>query len=112
MDRVGTPEAVVANGLVLLYVTAHGVEGTTAYGSKGEPLAAPPNDSVAMAATADLVTFDLAPQNPLFARRTNLRTYLGEREPAVRLEANSASLVFVASDADGNLDGIALATSP
>lgn len=111
VDHVGTPAAVVSNGVVLLYVTAHGVEGTTAY--QGDlALPAPPNDSVAMAASADLVTFDLAPQNPLFARRTNLRTYLGEREPALRLGPASASILFVAADAAGNLDGVALATSP
>jgi len=30
----------------------------------------------------------------------------------VRLADDGATMVFVASDADGNLDGIALATSP
>ena len=111
VDRVGSPDAVVSGDELLLYATAHGTWGTSAFQGTTE-LPAAATDVIVLAATADVVRFDLAPQNPLFARRTNLRTYLGTRESMVRLSPDGVTLMFVASDADGKLDGVALATEP
>jgi cytochrome c-type biogenesis protein CcmE len=111
VDAVGAPDAVVSGDVLLLYATAHGTWGTSAFQGTTE-LPAAATDVVVMAATADVLRFDLAPQNPLFARRTNLRTYLGTRESMVRLSPDGATMLFVASDADGKLDGVALATEP
>jgi hypothetical protein len=113
VTEVGAPSAVVgpAGDVLLIHFTVRGAEGSSALQGPNE-LPAPTNDSVGLLATRDLARFDLAPQGPVFARRTNLRTYLGEREQAVLLFPGGASMIYVASDAAGTLAGLALAASP
>ncbi len=63
---------------------------------------ADPNDSIGMAASKDGVTFVPYPAGPVLARVTNLRSYLGEREAAVRLlPGGGATITFVSMDATG-----------
>jgi len=60
-------------------------------------------------ATRDVAHFDRYPAGPVFARLANLRTYLGEREAAVRLLPSGAEITFVATDASGAVSGLARA---
>lgn len=110
VSEVGAPCAVVEGDAVRVYFTARGVEGTGA--RIGEDLApSDANDSIGLVASTDLPTFAASPVGPAFARLTNLRTYLGEREAAWRLLAGGgAEITFVATDASGkNLAGLARA---
>lgn len=112
VSAVGTPAPVVVDDVLRLYFTGRGTEGTDAESDAG-PLPADPNDSIGLATTRDLVHFDRFPTGPAFARRTNLRAYLGEREPSVTLEPGERSIAFVASDASGTKTvGLSRATTP
>lgn len=110
VEAVGAPDAVVNAGLLLVYFTGRGVEGGPAQ-QGSEVLPAESNDSLGLLASLDGVHFDLAP-GPIVARRSNLRTYLGERESALRVSGGGAELLFVASDAAGSVAGLGLLRSP
>jgi len=108
VTRVGTPSAVVDDADVRVYVTARGAEGGDAVALDG-PIPAERNDSIGLVTTVDLVHVERYPTGPVLARVANLRTYLGEREPAVRVSPDGAELFFVASDAAGAVAGLARA---
>jgi hypothetical protein len=61
-------------------------------------------------ASEDGSHFDTAP-GPVVARRSNLRTYLGERESAAWITEREATLLFVAADAAGAGAGLGLLRS-
>jgi hypothetical protein len=104
VSGVGSPDAIESEGLLLVYFTARGVEGGEAR-QGGEVLPAEANDSLGLLASDDGESFDAA-QGPVFARRSNLRTYLGESESATRLSGGQAEVIFVASDAGGSIAGL------
>ncbi|MFO0761678.1 MAG: sialidase family protein [Byssovorax sp.] len=101
VTEVGAPMAIVVDGALRLYFTARGAEGDDAIVADAS-VPVERNDSIGMAASADGVTFTLAPIGPVFARIANLRAHLGEREAAVRLLPGGAEIVFVAADATGD----------
>ena len=105
VSRVSSP-ALLARDALLVYVTVRGVEGEPAF-EQGAVLPAEENDSLALFATPDGVRLDAAAA-PVVARRANLRTYLGERSPTLRVRDGAAELLFVAADAAGVSDGLAL----
>jgi hypothetical protein len=109
IERVGAPDAVSSGGLLLVYFTARGVEGAPATQGAQE---FPPesNESLGLMASEDGVHFDVAP-GPVVARRSNLRTYLGERESAAWITEREAALLFVAADAAGAAAGLGLLRS-
>jgi hypothetical protein len=109
IERVGAPDAVLSGGLLLVYFTARGVEGAPARQGAQE---FPPesNESLGLMASEDGVHFDTAP-GPVVARRSNLRTYLGERESAAWITEREATLLFVAADAAGAGAGLGLLRS-
>lgn len=112
ISRVGTPDAVRVGDVVRIYFTARGTEGGLAT-AEGKPVPADPNDSIGLFTTRDFKRFDAFPDGPVFARRTNLRAYLGEREPFVSVMASRTLLYYIASDASGRaVSGLALAASP
>ena len=100
VTQVGSPHAFVGGGAVRMTFTARGIEGRAAAGPDGA-LPPDPNDSIGLAATTDLQTFSLYPVGPMYTRLVNLRAYLGEREPAVRVSPSGAEMVFVSADASG-----------
>jgi hypothetical protein len=101
VTEVGAPYAVVAGDILRVYFTARGVEGSDAIVADASA-PADANDSIGMAASVDAKRFLLYPSGPVVARVTNLRTYLGEREAAVRLrESGGAEITFVGADASG-----------
>lgn len=110
VTEVGAPSAVVAGDILRVYFTARGVEGGDALVG-GVAVPAEANDSIGMAASLDARSFAGYPAGPVLARLTNLRTYLGEREAAVRLPAEGgAEITFVSADATGqSLTGLARA---
>ncbi|MCS6899670.1 MAG: hypothetical protein NZX77_07860 [Polyangiaceae bacterium] len=111
IEWVGAPDAVTTSGgLLLVYFTARGVEGASAWQGTQE---FPPdsNESLGLMASEDGIHFDIAP-GPLVARRSNLRTYLGERESAAWITEQGATLIFVAADATGAAAGLGLLRSP
>lgn len=102
VHEIGAPWAMVEDGVVRLYFTARGVEGSDAL-VQGEPTPAGENDSIGLATSNDVdLRFKIAPGGPVLARITNLRAYLGEREAAVRRTPNGFEIVFVAADASGS----------
>jgi hypothetical protein len=104
VTQVGAPYAVAAPDALRVYFTGRGVEGSDAI-VDGVSVPADPNDSIGMAASLDGQTFTLYPTGPVFARITNLRSYLGSREAAVRLlPAGGAEITFVATDASGTTE--------
>lgn len=111
VDRIGAPFLVERNGTLLLYATVHGLDGSDARaGDTVYP--ADPNDSVGLLATRDLLGWERFPTGPVFGRRTNLRAYLGEKDPAVVIDGTGSWLVYVGSDASGaSLTGLGLATT-
>ncbi|MCC6646694.1 MAG: hypothetical protein IT374_14115 [Polyangiaceae bacterium] len=109
VSRLSSP-ALLARDVLLIYVTVRGVEGEPAI-EHGTSLPADENDSVALFATPDGARLDAA-AHLLVARRANLRTYLGERAPSVRVRDGAAELLFVAADAAGTQDGLALLREP
>jgi hypothetical protein len=110
VTEVREPYAVVAGSALRVYFTGRGVEGSDAIVADAA-VPADPNDSIGLAATFDLKTWKPYPDGPVLARLTNLRTYLGEREAAVRLlSGGGAEITFVAADASGkNESGLARA---
>jgi len=112
VQRVTSPFAVERDGAMLLYVAARGAEGSDAQVAAGGVYPADVNDSIALLASRDLVAWDRFPTGPVLARRTNLRTYLGELEPAVMFLDEGAWLVYVGADASGvATTGLGLAIS-
>ena len=101
IERVGSPYALVRDGVLYAYVTVRGTEGSDALARSGEVYPADVNDSIGLAATRDLRAVDVFGAGPVFARRTNLRAYLGESEPAVLVDGGGSWLMYVSSDASG-----------
>ena len=113
VSAVSAPYALAdfEDGSVRLYFTARGAEGSDALSSDGS-LPADINDSIGMVASRDRVTWDRFPTGPVFARVTNLRAYLGEREAAVRITESGPEIYFVAGDASGDVvNGLGAALS-
>ena len=105
VSKIGAPYAVVAGDILRVYFTARGIEGSDAkVGDAGAP--AEVNDSIGMAASRDAKAFSVFASGPVFSRLANLRTYLGEREAAVRVTSTGAEIVFVAGDAAGTESGL------
>lgn len=99
------------DGIVRVYFTARGAEGGDGE-SAGAIVPADRNDSIGLATTRDLKTFELYPAGPVLARVTNLLTYLGEREPAVQILPEGVALTFLGTDAAGtSTSGLARAVS-
>ncbi|MEB2313914.1 MAG: hypothetical protein OZ921_14810 [Sorangiineae bacterium] len=111
VSAVGAPSAMVVEGAVRIFFTARGAEGHDAI-EQGSPRAADVNDSIGLVTTRDFVSFERYPMGPVFARRTNLRAYLGEREPFLRRDGARTRLYFVTGDATGKASGVALAADP
>jgi len=111
VTAVGTPDAIVVNGVVRIYFTGRGAEGADAV-DQGNRLPSEINDSIGLVTTRDFVKLSRFPLGPVFARRTNLRAYLGEREPFVRVDGARTRLAYVAGEADGSVTGLALAAEP
>ncbi len=111
LTTVGTPDAVVVDGVVRIYFTGRGAEGADAI-DQGNALPAAINDSIGLVTTRDFARLSYFPLGPVFARRTNLRAYLGEREPFVRMDGSRTRLVYVTGDASGAITGLALAAEP
>ncbi len=112
VERVGSPSAVAHEGALLVYLTVRGVEGSDAVTKAGEVYVADANDSIGLASTRDLLGVEVFSGGPVLARRTNLRAYLGEAEPALFLEGGASWLVYAASDATGaQRTGLGLAST-
>ncbi len=108
VTAVGTPDAVVVDNVVRIYFTGRGAEGADAV-DQGKRLPAEINDSIGLFTTRDFKQLSRFPLGPVFARRTNLRAYLGEREPFVGIDGARTRLVYVTGDAAGNVSGLGLA---
>jgi hypothetical protein len=105
VTSVGAPYGVIPpdGSAVRLYFTARGAEGSDALSSEGA-LPADINDSIGMVASSDFTSWHRFPTGPVFARITNLRAYLGEREAAIRLSPGAPPEIhFVGSDASGDV---------
>jgi hypothetical protein len=101
VTEVGAPYALVAGSALRVYFTGRGIEGSDAIVA-GVTVPADSNDSIGLVASTDGTTFAPYPAGPVFARVTNLRAYLGEREAAVQLVAGGgAQITFVSTDASG-----------
>ena len=112
IERIGSPFVVERDGALLVYLTVRGMEGSDAVTGTTGGYPADPNDSIGLVATRDLVEVERFVSGPVFARRTNLRAYLGEAEPSVLLQSSGSWLVFAASDASGRQrTGLGLATA-
>jgi hypothetical protein len=113
VERVGSPFAVGREGVLLVYLTVRGVEGSDAVTQAGEVYVADANDSIGLASTRDLRGVEVFAGGPVLARRTNLRAYLGEAEPSVLFDAGASWLVYASSDATGaQRTGLGMATVP
>lgn len=111
MQRVAAPFPVVRDGVVLMYFAGRGVEGSDAEVLTGGSYPADVNDSIGLMSSRDMVTWQRFPTGPILARKTNLRTYLGELEPSVAFRGGSSRLVYVGADATGlATTGLGLAT--
>ncbi|HEY4120392.1 MAG TPA: hypothetical protein VGM56_21150 [Byssovorax sp.] len=112
VTEVRAPHAVVFADALRVYFTGRGVEASDAIiDDAGTPADA--NDSIGMLATRDVVTWFVAQSDPVYARVTNLRAYLGESEASVVDTPGGAAIVFVTSDATGALtNGLAYAGAP
>jgi hypothetical protein len=112
VDRVGSPFAVERDGVLLVYLTVRGVEGSDATTPSGQVYLADANDSIGLVSTRDLIGVEVFVGGPVFARRTNLRAYLGEAEPSVLFESTGSWMVYAGSDASGSLrTGLGLAST-
>ena len=101
VTQVGAPYAVVAGDALRVYFTGRGVEGSDALVADAA-VPADPNDSIGLVASLDGATFVPYPAGPVYARVTNLRAYLGEREAAVQLApGGGAQITFVSTDSSG-----------
>ncbi len=101
IESVREPWAVERNGALLVYVAVRGIEGSDATATMGLSYPADVNDSIGLVATRDLRSYERYPSGPVYARRTNLRAYLGEAEPSLYFDQNGTWLVFSGSDATG-----------
>jgi hypothetical protein len=111
VDRIGAPFLVQRGDALLMYLAVHGIEGYDAVPDKGV-YPADPNDSIGLLETRDLTHWVRFPTGPIFARRTNLRAYLGEKDPAVVVGEGFSWLIYAASDASGqSLTGLGLAST-
>jgi hypothetical protein len=111
-DRMGGPFPIVRGESLLVYMTVRGVEGSDAISQSAGTYPADRNDSIGLVETRDMVHFNRFPTGPVFARRTNLRTYLGEKQPSVLVQDTGSWLVYVGSDATGSaVTGLALAST-
>jgi hypothetical protein len=111
VTQVGTPYAVVAGEVLRVFVTGRGIFGSDA--DQGDAaIAADVTDAIGMVASEDAITFTPYPTGPVYDRITNLREYLGAREPVVQLlPGGGASITFVATDATGAIEsGLASAS--
>ena len=112
VERVGSPFALMRDGSLFVYLTVRGVEGSDAEPVGAAPYPADPNDSIGLASTDDLRAWTTFPTGPVFARRTNLRAYLGEREPCVLAASEGTWLAYVGADASGDfVTGLGLAVA-
>ena len=120
IEKVRSPFPIVINKSLFVYLTVRGVEGSDASTKTNDIYPADINDSIGMAVLhgyasemlADMLSVDTFPTGPLFARRTNMRAYLGESEPAVHVETGVSWLVYSSTDASGDQRmGIGLATA-
>ncbi len=100
ITHVGTPQALVVDDTVRVLFTARGIEGFSST-TKDQNLPPESNDSIGLAVTTDMQSFALFPTGPVYTRLVNLRAYLGEAAPDMRLSADGAEMVFVSSDASG-----------
>lgn len=112
VDRVGSPFAVERDGVLLVYLTVRGVEGSDATTPSGQVYLADANDSIGLVSTRDFWGVEVFVGGPVFARRTNLRAYLGEAEPSVLFESTGSWMAYAGSDASGQLrTGLGLAST-
>lgn len=110
IEAVRAPCAVGSDEGLKLYVAGRGVEGFAALSASAGTYPPDINDSIGLIASPDLVRQDSYPAGPVFARRVNLRAYLGELEPSVLVLPDRTWLVYVAADASGeHVTGLALA---
>lgn len=112
VESIGSPFAVDYGGTLLVYLTVRGVEGSDAT-TPSISYPADTNPSIGLVATRDLVSIERFPVGPVFARRTNLRAYLGESEPSTFFSSGATWLVYTASDASGSrTTGLGMAQAP
>lgn len=102
VTNVGAPHATLKESSVRIVFTARGIEGSSAT-TNDTDLPPEPNDSIGLATTEDMKTFMLFPTGPMYSRLANLRAYLGESEASLRLLNTGAEMVFVSSDASGEM---------
>lgn len=104
LDRVESPTALITpdgeGERARVWFSARGVEGAAAW-VDGALVPAEANDSIGLLASRDLDAFSRYPAGPVLARRTNLRAYLGEREPTVRAKGPRTELVFLGTSPAG-----------
>jgi hypothetical protein len=109
-ERVASPFLVQYGDSLMVYLAVRGMEGSDAIPAGADPYPADPNDSIGLITTRDLLHGNRFPTGPIFARRTNLRAYLGELDPSVLISDQSSWLVYVGSDASGtSVTGLGLA---
>lgn len=101
VQRIGSPYGIEREGKLWVYLTVRGVEGLDAVSRQGQRYAADSNDSIGLAVSRDGKDTEVFLAGPVFARRTNLRAYLGEAEPSVVFSKSGSWLVFASSDASG-----------
>lgn len=112
VSKVSSPAAFARNDALLVYLTVRGVEGVDATTSLGDVYPADENDSIGLASTTDLLNLEVFPAGPVFARKTNMRAYLGESEPCVAYSPKGSKMVYVRGDASGKLRmGLGLAAT-
>ena len=112
LSKVASPHALVVDDVVRIYFAGRGAEGSDAIAAN-QSIPADVNDSIGLVTTRDFSSFERFPVGPVFARRTNIRAYLGEREPFVRIEDDRARLHFVSTDASGSrVSGVSVAANP
>jgi hypothetical protein len=113
LSFVGAPSALASGGALRVFFTGVGVEGGPAE-VDGALVPAEANESLGLVASRELPSFSRYPTGPVLARRANLRVYLGEREPSLRvLAGGELEVVFVARGApDAPLTGLARAVAP
>jgi hypothetical protein len=112
VDRIGAPFPITRGDSLLVYMTVHGTEGWDAVSESAGIYPADPNDSIGLVETRDLIHWVRFPTGPVFGRRTNLRAYLGEKDPSVSIDDTGSWLVYVGSDASGqSLTGLGLANT-
>ena len=101
--HLSSPFAFEHDGALVVYLTVRGVEGIDARTSAGEIYPADVNDSIGLASTRDLHTHTMFPLGAVFARKTNMRAYLGEAEPTTLYSPDGSTMYYVRGDASGTL---------